>query len=80
MLRILRVKFAMGLMNPKTNVISVAAAQKIRLGRAPAVARQAVRESLVVLKNDARVLPIARGARQIHVAGKNMDDLASPVP
>jgi beta-glucosidase len=40
------------------------------------VARQAVRESLVLLKND-RVLPIAKSVARIHVAGKSMDDLGN---
>jgi beta-glucosidase len=40
------------------------------------VARQAVRESLVLLKNDRGVLPIA-GRKRIHVAGRNADDLGA---
>jgi beta-glucosidase len=41
------------------------------------VARRAVRESLVLLKNDGKVLPIAKSARRIHVAGTNADDLGN---
>jgi beta-glucosidase len=39
------------------------------------VARQAVRESLVLLKNDNAVLPLSRSAKRIHVAGTGADDL-----
>jgi beta-glucosidase len=72
------VKFAMRLLDPKTPLLSVPAAQK-RFGSAEhrAVARQAVRESLVVLKNDKRVLPLAKDAKRIHVAGKSMDDIGN---
>jgi beta-glucosidase len=40
------------------------------------VARQAVRESLVLLKNQPRVLPLARAAR-INVAGAKADDIGA---
>ena len=40
-----------------------------------AVARQAVRESLVLLKNDTDALPIAATAKRIHVAGDGADDI-----
>jgi beta-glucosidase len=39
------------------------------------VARQAVRESLVLLKNENRVLPLAKNLKKIVVAGRNADDL-----
>lgn len=39
------------------------------------VARQAVRESLVVLKNDSKILPLARNNNRIAVVGKAADDL-----
>ncbi len=39
------------------------------------VARQAVRESLVLLKNDKKTLPLAKTARRIHVAGRGADSL-----
>jgi beta-glucosidase len=41
------------------------------------VARQAVRESLVLLKNQGNVLPIKKAATRIHVAGKSADDLGN---
>jgi beta-glucosidase len=40
-----------------------------------AVARQAVRESMVLLKNDGGALPLSKSARRIHVAGKSADDI-----
>ncbi|WP_394841899.1 glycoside hydrolase family 3 protein [Pendulispora brunnea] len=42
-----------------------------------ALARKAVRESLVLLKNDQRVLPLRRRVTKILVAGSNADDLGN---
>ncbi|NDV62926.1 carbohydrate-binding protein [Puniceicoccales bacterium CK1056] len=42
-----------------------------------AVARQAVAESLVVIKNDNQLVPLAKDLSRIHVAGKNADDLGN---
>jgi len=39
------------------------------------VARQAVRKSIVVLKNEHNALPLARTAKRIHVAGVSANDL-----
>jgi beta-glucosidase len=41
------------------------------------LARDAVRQSLVLLKNDRRVLPLSKGAARIHLAGKSMDDIGN---
>jgi beta-glucosidase len=41
------------------------------------VARRAVRESLVLLKNDRGILPLPKTAGRIHVAGKNANDLGN---
>jgi beta-glucosidase len=41
------------------------------------VARQAVSESLVVLKNNGNLLPLSKNLSRIHVAGKNADDLGN---
>ena len=41
------------------------------------VGREAVRKSLVLLKNDPRVLPLSKMTRRIHVAGRNADDLGN---
>ncbi len=40
-------------------------------------AREAVRESLVLLKNDGNVLPLAKDGGKIFVAGKNADDIGN---
>lgn len=42
-----------------------------------AVARQAVRESLVLLKNEGKILPLSRSTRKIFVAGKSADDIGN---
>ena len=75
--RILRVKFAMGLMDPNRSQLADPALEK-QFGSAEhrAVARQCVRESLVVLKNERSVLPLDKGKR-IHVAGKNADNIGN---
>jgi beta-glucosidase len=41
------------------------------------LARRAVRESLVLLKNEGGLLPLARSTRRIFVAGKSADDLGN---
>jgi beta-glucosidase len=41
------------------------------------VARQAVRESLVLLKNENNLLPLAKDLDKVFVAGKNADDLGN---
>jgi beta-glucosidase len=72
--RILRVKLRAGLFdkNPAQN----AWAGKDDAMQARELARRAVRESLVLLKNDRPVLPIARG-KKILVVGKSADDLSN---
>ena len=73
--RILRVKFAAGLMDKRRSPLADRSLQE-SFGSAEhrAVARQAVRESLVLLKNE-KTLPLAKTARRIHVAGPGADDL-----
>jgi beta-glucosidase len=74
--RILRVKFAMGLMDPKRNQLADRSLQaSVGSAEHRAVARQAVRESLVLLKNDKKLLPIAATAKRIHVAGVGANDI-----
>jgi beta-glucosidase len=75
--RILRVKFAMGLMDPNRLQLADPVLEK-QFGSAEhrAVARQCVRESLVVLKNDRSILPLSAG-RRIHVAGKNANNIGN---
>ena len=76
--RILRVKFAMGLMDPNRSQLADRSLHKT-FGSAEhrAVARQAVRESLVLLKNHDKVLPLSKTVARIHVAGKSADDLGN---
>jgi beta-glucosidase len=69
--RILRVKFAMGLMDQKPALTYSFGTPEHR-----AVARQAVRESLVLLKNENHTLPLRKSAR-INVAGKSADDIGN---
>jgi beta-glucosidase len=73
--RILRVKFAMGLMDKNRSPLADRALQST-FGSAAhrEVARQAVRESLVLLKNEHNVLPLKKSAR-IHIAGRGADSL-----
>ncbi len=75
--RILRVKFAMGLMDPNRSQLADPALEK-QFGSPEhrAVARQCVRESLVILKNGSSVLPLGTGNR-IHVAGKCADNIGN---
>ncbi|HET7212049.1 MAG TPA: glycoside hydrolase family 3 protein [Terriglobia bacterium] len=75
--RILRVKFAMGLMDPNRSQLADPALEK-QFGSPEhrAVARQCVRESLVVLKNEGSILPLNAGKR-IHVAGKCADNIGN---
>jgi len=72
--RIVRVKLRAGLFDksPAQN----AHAGKDEAMQARELARRAVRESLVLIKNDRPVLPIARG-KKILVVGKSADDLSN---
>lgn len=74
--RILRVKFAMGLMDPEFSPRADASLAG-RFGSAAhrELGREAVRQSLVLLKNEDGALPLSREATRIHVAGRNADDL-----
>jgi beta-glucosidase len=42
-----------------------------------AVGRQAVRESLVLLKNEGSVLPLAKSVARVHLGGKSADNMAN---
>jgi beta-glucosidase len=76
--RILRTKFAAGLMDRNRSPLADRSLHKT-FGSAEhrAVARQCVRQSLVLLKNESHVLPISRSAARIHVAGKCADDIGN---
>lgn len=72
--RILRVKSAAGLLKPNPDVAPVAAFAGSFGGAANRdLARRAVRQSLVLLKNDNRVLPLSKTAR-IAVSGSGADN------
>ncbi len=71
--RILNVKFQLGLFNPTQGgpgTLDIIGSTEHR-----ALARQAVRESLVLLKNENNALPIAKNAASINVAGQAADDM-----
>jgi len=73
--RILRVKFQLGLFEKPYADRSLMS----QVGSADhrAVAREAVRKSLVLLKNDNNILPLAKSEKKIFVAGKNADDIGN---
>jgi beta-glucosidase len=74
--RILRVKFALGLMEAKRwpladrNLWKTFGSTEHRT-----LARQAVRETLVLLKNQNNVLPLSKKVARLHVAGVGADNL-----
>jgi beta-glucosidase len=76
--RILRVKAAMGLLDARPLLV---ADRKLHasFGSAPhrEVARECVRASLVLLKNERKTLPISKRVTRIHVAGKSADDVGN---
>lgn len=76
--RILRIKFAMRLMEPGRSQL---ADRRLHSNFGSAahrqVARECVRETLVLLKNEKRVLPASKTLNRIHVAGKSADDIGN---
>jgi len=71
--RILTVKFQMGVFaNPWTDAALTA---KIGSPEHREVARECVRQSLVVLKNSGNVLPLKKDLKRIAIVGKAADDL-----
>ena len=76
--RILRVKFAMGLLDPKRSQLADRSlAKTFGSPEHRQVGREAVRQSLVLLKNRKGVLPLKNTAARIHVAGKNADNIGN---
>ncbi len=76
--RILRVKLAMGLLDPgRSPLADPALARSFGSPEHRALARRAVRQSVVVLKNEGKVLPLLRTAARIHVAGKSSKDVGN---
>jgi len=76
--RILRVKSAMGLLNKHPALV---ADRKLHSSFGStehrAVARECVRGSLVLLKNENKALPVKKYVKRIHVAGKSADDIGN---
>lgn len=73
--RILKVKYELGLFeHPLTDRTLTA---KVGSAEHRKVARDAVRQSLVLLKNDNKVLPLSKKIKHIHVAGKSADDIGN---
>jgi beta-glucosidase len=71
--RILRVKYAMGLFDAPP--VDPALTAAIGSPEHRAVARQAVRESLVLLRNENHLLPLSKNFKRIAVVGEAADDL-----
>ncbi len=75
-LRILRVKFAAGLMDEGYEAKGDPSLQaEFGSDEHRALARQAVGESLVLLKNEADTLPLSKSLTRIHVSGRAADNL-----
>ena len=72
--RILKIKFEMGLFERPYSDKSLLSRVGSKEHRN--IAREAVKQSLVVLKNDG-ILPLSKDLGHIHVAGKNADDLGN---
>lgn len=72
--RILTVKVEMDLFGRKAPTAERIATVGSKEHRA--VAREAVRKSLVLLKNDANVLPLSKGLKRVHVAGRGADNVS----
>lgn len=74
--RILRIKQAMGMLDDDASHLADRSLQA-SFGSAEhrQVAREAVRKSLVLLKNEGGVLPLSKDVGRIHVAGGAADDI-----
>lgn len=74
--RILRVKARMGLLDEDADPMANRSLQEVFGSQAHReVAREAVRKSLVLLKNDGATLPLSKQGVRIHVAGPGADDI-----
>jgi beta-glucosidase len=71
--RILKVKYELGLFEKPFTDKSLT--PLVGSAEHREAARKIVRETLVLLKNDKRVLPLAKTAKRIHVAGRAADNL-----
>jgi beta-glucosidase len=76
--RILRVKFAMGLMDKNRPRTADRTLHKdFGSEEHRALAREAVRKSVVLLKNENRTLPISKEVTRIHISGKIADNIGN---
>jgi beta-glucosidase len=76
--RILRVKFAMGLMTPgRSQMADRSLWKSFGSPEHRRVARECVRQSVVLLKNQSRTLPLSKSLPRIHVAGTSADDIGN---
>jgi beta-glucosidase len=75
--RILRVKYALGLRPKSGGGLTIDPKLQEAFGSPGhrAVAREAVRQSLVLLKNSGGTLPLRDSLKRIHVAGRGADDV-----
>jgi len=71
--RILRIKLELGVFEQPFTDRKLTA--QVGSPEHRAVARECVRESLVLLKNDRRALPLAKDIKRLHVTGPGADDL-----
>jgi beta-glucosidase len=74
--RVLRNKILLGLMDQRPSASKCAVDAQLGAKKHRELARAAVRESLVLLKNDYNILPLSRDAR-ILVTGKSADNIAN---
>ena len=76
--RILRVKFALGLLDRRRSPLADRRLHKtFGSPEHRQVARACVRQSLVLLKNENKTLPLSKRLARIHVGGKNADDMGN---
>jgi beta-glucosidase len=75
--RILVTKCEMGLLDGNLHLVDRTLTAKVGSAEHRAVARQAVAESLVVLKNDGGVLPLSKDVPGIALGGKTSDDIGN---
>jgi len=72
-IRILKIKFKMGLFENRfidDSLLKLVGSKEHR-----EAARQCVRESVVLLKNESGILPLSKSLKRIHVAGSKADDI-----
>lgn len=72
--RVLRIKFNMGLfenpyVNEETAKLKIRDAEKVQL------ARQVARESIILLKNQSKLLPLSKSLKSIALIGPNADNI-----